>query len=584
MVAYSSSQKGGSEAIYVKQTSDGRELQVTRDQWPNTSPLWSPDDQRIAFLSIRDGRPGIYTSPFLGGAVTPIVVTDGANISLRYWSRDGGSIYYDQAGNLYRLSLQKGESVKVTDLPDVQGVSGRFFAVSPDEKRIVFVDTRDGQTDLWMISAGGNELVRVTNDEDPERRPVWHPDGKRLLYNITRNERIQINIVEVDSPSEPIQVTRGDDRYSLMGISPEGDKIFYSMVETRADISSIELDTGKEVEVAAESEAELWVDTSPDGRSIVYLTNNSPNPSGTIRDSTVIIREDDLPARQLPQKGFDARWLPDGRHISVFRKSASAPNDLDVSIVDSVTGTETNLTNERVRGPEYSAMPISRIDVDVLDFSADGKRVVFVDLKNAENVKLIDRESGLTKSVTSNENPSVEYRSPTFSRDGRLIAMTSRERFNDRRQKSVYRVLLFDGTDLRELYSTSDGLRFIGWSANDDIVVASSSASLVAPTNVDLLAVSTSGQARKLSTLAAAYGRTATMSHDGLKIAFTVNRDEHDDIWMIALTAGSKPQQVSTNSTSRQFLTNLAFSADDKRIFFDKQEEVNSISMFENFE
>jgi Tol biopolymer transport system component len=119
MIAFSSSQQGGRKMIYIKQTSDGEDLQVTRDTWTNVSPLWSPDDQRIAFVSLRTDQPGIYVTPTLGGPITLLKLTNGMNLSLRHWTRDGLSILYDQAGNLWRLDLHSGETMKLTDLPEV---------------------------------------------------------------------------------------------------------------------------------------------------------------------------------------------------------------------------------------------------------------------------------------------------------------------------------------------------------------------------------------------------------------------------------------------------------------------------------
>jgi hypothetical protein len=49
------------------------------------------------------------------------------------------------------------------------------------------------------------------------------------------------------------------------------------------------------------------------------------------------------------------------------------------------------------------------------------------------------------------------------------------------------------------------------------------------------------------------------------------------------LLAAKEPTRITNNSNSRQFLTNLAFGADGKSIYFDKQEELNTISVFENF-
>jgi len=67
MVAYSSSEEGPGEAIFVKQTADGAQIRVTKDEWGSVSPLWSPNSQKIAFSSFRNNRSGIYSIPAFGG-------------------------------------------------------------------------------------------------------------------------------------------------------------------------------------------------------------------------------------------------------------------------------------------------------------------------------------------------------------------------------------------------------------------------------------------------------------------------------------------------------------------------------------
>ena len=115
MVAYSSSQDGENESIFVKQTVDGEEIRITKDKWLNHSPIWSPDDQRIAFVSIREGQIGIYTSPSLGGAEILIKIISEGDPSLRHWSKDDTAIFYELTGNLFRLDLATREAVQITN-------------------------------------------------------------------------------------------------------------------------------------------------------------------------------------------------------------------------------------------------------------------------------------------------------------------------------------------------------------------------------------------------------------------------------------------------------------------------------------
>jgi serine/threonine protein kinase len=577
-IAYSSSRQG-SGAIFIKQTSDGEEFRVTKDQWDNVSPLWSPDDQRIAFVSIRQDQPGIYTSPTLGGVVIPLLITERANMLLRHWALDGSAIFYELMGNLYRLDLATNEVTTVTQFAD--RYSDRGFGFSPDEKQIVFCDTRDGQTDIWTMPIAGGEPTQITNDKDKESRPIWHPDGKRVIYNVRRNDLDQINVVTAGRA--PMQLTRGDGDYVLIDISRDGGRLYYLSSQTRSDIGSVDLDSRREGEVAAEPAGELWADPSPDGKFIVYQSNSRPHPARKIYESELVIRSSDGQTRKLAGKGHDARWLPDSRHISVFRLSDEKKGTYEAWLVDTVTGEEKRITSEHVMTPSFSLIPITRVDISVLDFSPDG-RVVYIDRQKPPNIKVGSRIGGDFTRLTKNENPNIQYFSPQFSRDGSRVAIVSVEQFQDKGQKPISRVQISGSDTMKDIFSTTESLRLIGWSSASEVILATAK-DQIASTPLDLdIEAALDGTSRKLYTLEDVYPCTLTISADGRTLAFTARRDGRDEIWTLALTRAAEPRKVISNPSSALFLTNLAFSADGKTIYFDKQEETNTISMFENFE
>ncbi len=66
LFAYST-KKSENEEIFIKQIGGGEDIQITQSSWSNFSPVWSPDDLQIAFVSFREKRAGIYICPSLGG-------------------------------------------------------------------------------------------------------------------------------------------------------------------------------------------------------------------------------------------------------------------------------------------------------------------------------------------------------------------------------------------------------------------------------------------------------------------------------------------------------------------------------------
>ena len=63
MVAFDST-KSGTQSIWVKQTNSGEPVQVTKDEFDNKYPVWSPNGEELAFFSIRGevGRNLAYTA------------------------------------------------------------------------------------------------------------------------------------------------------------------------------------------------------------------------------------------------------------------------------------------------------------------------------------------------------------------------------------------------------------------------------------------------------------------------------------------------------------------------------------------
>ena len=53
---------------------------------------------------------------------------------------------------------------------------------SPDGTRIVFVSTRDGNHDIYVMDADGANPTRLTNNTDTEGGPVFSPDGTKIAF------------------------------------------------------------------------------------------------------------------------------------------------------------------------------------------------------------------------------------------------------------------------------------------------------------------------------------------------------------------------------------------------------------------
>jgi len=164
---------------------------------PNRTPVvryprWSPNGQRILFLSNRNGRSNLH-----------LIDADGSNLTQvtdRYdppgvpaWSRDGTKIvfaaferwnFYPERQPNYEIFVIDVDSLSVTNITNSQDLNESMPTWSPDGRRIVFaarpndpLQRTDSRTDydIYVMDADGSNVVRLTDDPARDAEPSWSP-------------------------------------------------------------------------------------------------------------------------------------------------------------------------------------------------------------------------------------------------------------------------------------------------------------------------------------------------------------------------------------------------------------------------
>src|SRR5881628_1830176 len=175
----------GNWDIYSQRVGGKNPINLTKDSAADdTQPAFSPDGDRIAFRSERDGG-GIFLMGATGESVKRLT-NFGFNPA---WSPDGKEIACADEGPLdpavrsnpnsriWAVNVATGEKRLVTKEDSIQP------NWSPHGYRIAYHGRRNlAQRDIWTIPAGGGEPVEVTNDAATDWNPVWSPDGKYLYF------------------------------------------------------------------------------------------------------------------------------------------------------------------------------------------------------------------------------------------------------------------------------------------------------------------------------------------------------------------------------------------------------------------
>jgi Tol biopolymer transport system component len=154
----------------------------TSDQW-NHSPDFSPDGNRVAFISTRSGGAELWVADHDGANARQLTTFGRAHFRQPRWS--------------------------------------------PDASKILISTSVNGQLDLYAVDLNGT-LSRLTNDHDDEIAPSWSHDGSAVLFGARRAGTWQVMRLSIADGSRTQLTTDGG--YAAVP-SPDGKQIFFTRLE-----------------------------------------------------------------------------------------------------------------------------------------------------------------------------------------------------------------------------------------------------------------------------------------------------------------------------------------------------------------
>ena len=210
----------------------GAPRQFTTSPQSTNSPRWRPDGKALAFLSTRPAgetaagaseqpRAQVYLLSMSGGEARKLTNLKNG-VSAFQWSPDGNRLvvvsrigpsdsrpenkdrsdvrhyknssykfndtgwFDDRRTHLWVVDIQSGNAKQITEGNDWNDSDPQW---SPDGTRIAFVSNRTGKeydenrnTDVWVISAEGGPLTRISDHDESDNSPRWSPDGQTIAF------------------------------------------------------------------------------------------------------------------------------------------------------------------------------------------------------------------------------------------------------------------------------------------------------------------------------------------------------------------------------------------------------------------
>ena len=178
---------------------------------------------------------GLYTAPFdlasLQMAGPPVLVveqvftqpTDG---TIEYAVAKDGTLVYQQALALGGRQLVWSDRQGNTMPLPVPPRGYEFPTLSPDGSRLA-VQIADGpRHDIWVYEFASDSLTRVTTD-GTSTRPLWTPDGKRVVYATRRPDGRHIMWQPLDGTAAATSLVRDYNTLCPGAWTPSGDRLVY---------------------------------------------------------------------------------------------------------------------------------------------------------------------------------------------------------------------------------------------------------------------------------------------------------------------------------------------------------------------
>ena len=277
------------------------------------------------------------------------------------------------------------------------------YRLSPDGRRVLFTrsvrDTTDWSTTshIWLHELDTDRTWQLTNSEKGESNPRWLPDG-RVVFASERGEETELWVI-TPGAGEAVRLVEDDEAPSNGEFSPDLTRIAYAERSDRPDKKEWDERVKKKddgyfaekrntfthvwvYDIAAQKKKQLTsgehdhngVAWSPDGRWIAYASNRTGRTildAGHSNNTDIFIVPADSGAeRQLTTgEGPDGSpvWSPDGRMIA-YASSDRVNNSADqteLKVVPVEGGEPRNLTADF----DWS--------ISGIEWSKDGRHVYF---------------------------------------------------------------------------------------------------------------------------------------------------------------------------------------------------------------
>jgi TolB protein len=198
-LAYVSFEHNNNSSIYIQNLGTGARERVSSFRGINSAPSFSPDGRRLALTLSRSGNPEIYVMDLGSKSLTQVTNQFGIDTEPT-WSADGGTLYFtsDRGGRpqIYQASASGGGATRVS----FQGSYNASPSVSFDGKKIAVAQGAGNVYRIAMLDRSlGSPRWSTLSPGSLDESPSFAPNASMVLYAAREGSRGVLYAVSADA-------------------------------------------------------------------------------------------------------------------------------------------------------------------------------------------------------------------------------------------------------------------------------------------------------------------------------------------------------------------------------------------------
>ena len=357
--------------LWIADSKGERIRELTHGNWRDSSPVWSPDGEKIAFLSDRDGTNQIHVMWLDTREVAQLTHLERSPGSLR-WSPDGKmlafTMFFEDTASILPVKLPKRPKGANWAKPAIiiDRLSWRRDGRGPVPK---------GYSHIFVMDAElGGTPKKLTSGDYSHGDPQWSADGKKIYFSAIRKP--------------DAEYLRGD-----------------------SEIYSVDLETLEIKALTDRKGPDRGPSVSPDGKWIAYTGYDDKNYTSHL--SNLYLMDSDgkkkrLLAGDLPNSPSGAEWAADSSGVYYLMREKGVSNVYFVSMEGKI--------NAVTKGNHYlSGISLSRngqVAATRSTFYSPGYLITFNLSQPDKLVKLVDFNKDVLADIKLGEVEEMWFKSP----------------------------------------------------------------------------------------------------------------------------------------------------------------------------